>query len=471
MVKHINVIFDSHGNERQKEVCRLWLDPTVNDIVYGGSKGSGKSYLGCSLIFGDALMFPGTRYFIARKTRADLVKHTTPSVYEVLDSWGIPRSQYKYNGQDNIWKLSNGSEVLFLDAKDEPSDPEFHRFGSMQMTRGWIEEAGEFTESAKNNLHISVGRWKNDSFNLPLPGKLLQTCNPTKNYLFRDYYKPNKEGTLDKWKAFVQAYPEDNKMLPNGYLENLRRTLSKNEKERLLYGNWEYDDSPDALIDYEATLDMWTNAVDMKGKYIVVDVARFGRDTTRITVWKGLKLTRLLTMEKSGVDEVAEVIKSVAYEEQVPYSCIIVDEDGVGGGVRDLLRGTKGFIANSSAIVIASETQNFANLKAQCAYKLSEMINEHKIAVSTDIDGKDRELLIEDLGMIRSKDIDKGGKLKLMPKDEVKEHLGRSPDIGDTFIMRMFFELKPKSGIAQSEVARRRHLIQRRKRDSSFRMA
>jgi hypothetical protein len=37
--------------------------------------------------------------------------------------------------------------------------------------------------------------------------------------------------------------------------------------------------------------------------------------------------------------------------------------------------------------------------------------------------------------------MDKDGKLKIVPKDEVREALGRSPDTGDTFLMRMYFEL------------------------------
>ena len=58
--------FNTHGNLKQKEVCKLWVDATTTDIAYGGSKGSGKSYLGVSLIFGDAFLYPGTNYFIAR---------------------------------------------------------------------------------------------------------------------------------------------------------------------------------------------------------------------------------------------------------------------------------------------------------------------------------------------------------------------------------------------------------------------
>ena len=41
------------------------------------------------------------------------------------------------------------------------------------------------------------------------------------------------------------------------------------------------------------------------------------------------------------------------------------------------------------------------------------------------------------------KDADKDGKRRVVPKDEVKEVLGRSPDSGDCLLMRMYFELKP----------------------------
>ena len=37
--------------------------------------------------------------------------------------------------------------------------------------------------------------------------------------------------------------------------------------------------------------------------------------------------------------------------------------------------------------------------------------------------------------------MDKDGKLKIVGKEDLKEALGRSPGVGDTFLMRMYFEL------------------------------
>lgn len=99
----MKLVFDTNGNERQKEVARHWLDPNVSEIAYGGSKGSGKSFLGCSLIFGDAFIYPETHYFIARKKLNDLRKFTIPSIYEVFNIWGIKEGYYNFNAQDNFF--------------------------------------------------------------------------------------------------------------------------------------------------------------------------------------------------------------------------------------------------------------------------------------------------------------------------------------------------------------------------------
>src|SRR6478609_7912358 len=126
----MRLLFDTNGNEKQKEAARYWIDDTTFDILYGGSKGSGKSYLGCSLIFGDAFLYPGTHYFIARKKLNDIRKFTIPSIYEVFKHWGLTEGYYKYNGQDSYFDLHNGSRVYLLEAKFLPGDPYYQRFGS-----------------------------------------------------------------------------------------------------------------------------------------------------------------------------------------------------------------------------------------------------------------------------------------------------------------------------------------------------
>lgn len=437
----MKIIFDTKGNEKQKECARQWINPSVTDIAYGGSKGSAKSFTGCSLIFGDAFLYPETHYFIARKKLNDLRKFTIPSIHEVFGIWGIGSKYYNFNAQDSVYTLYNKSKVYLLEAKYMPSDPLFYRLGSMQMTRGWIEEAGEFPEAAKNNLMASIGRWKNDVYNLS--PKLLQTCNPSKNYLYKEYYKKNKEGRLESWKRFIQALPTDNKMLTKEYLENLNRTLNANEKERLLYGNWEYDDDPTTLCNYDNILNLFTNDFpNLKGeKYITCDVARLGSDKIVVGLWDGWRV-KIYTFNKKIITESYEFIDKLRKEHNIPVNKILCDEDGVGGGLVDMLK-CKGFVNNSRAL----KGENYDNLQAQCAFMLAEKINSNGMFIQAN-DSKEQEDIVEELEQLKQKNMDVDMKKGIIGKDKVKELIGRSPDYRDMLLMRMWFELNKQTFIA-----------------------
>jgi len=436
--------FNTHGNEKQKQVARYWIDNTTTDIVYGGSKGSGKSYLGVSLIFGDAFIYPGTHYFIARKSLTNIRKFTIPSIHEVFGHWGITPAMWKYNGQDNFYELFNKSRVYLLDAKYLPSDPEYYRFGSMQMTRGWIEEAGEFEEAAKNNLMASIGRWMNDEYKLH--PKLLQTCNPSKNYLYREYYKRHKDGTMEPYKQFVQALPVDNRLLPSQYLTNLERTLSKNERARLLHGEWETDDDPSALIDYEKILDVFTNTHVPGGtRYVTADIARLGGDKIVIVKWDGWRGT-VEHYSRQTLDVTSTYIQTAMTKNETGRSNCLIDSDGLGGGPVDFLK-VKGFVNNGRPLPSpdrpnSDEPENYVNIKSQCYFRLAERINKNGLFLTCESE-QVKQWIIEELECVRQKTLDSDMKKAVLPKDKVKEVLGRSPDFADAIMMREYFDLKP----------------------------
>lgn len=437
--------FNTQGNEKQKLCAKYWIDDETTDIVYGGSKGSAKSYTGCSLIFGDAYIYPETHYFIARKNLNDLRKFTRPSIHEVFNNWGITDKYYKFNGQDNYYELYNKSKVFLLDAKYLPSDPDYYRFGSMQMTRGWIEEAGEFEEKAKNNLQASLGRWKNEFYNLK--PKLLQTCNPSKNYLYRDYYKPSKEGKLPEWKKFIQALPTDNKMLPKEYVENLLKILSGNEVERLVKGNWEYDDNPYALFDYEDILNTFSNEFLYsygEKRYLTCDIAYEGSDLFVIGYWEGLTLMQIWAIDKIDEVLVSKKINEIRVEKGVPISNVVYDADGLKTFVRQssktgYLADAKEFHNGGSPIKVKGRLENFKNLKAQCYFFLAEKVKENHVYIATK---EYRKQIIEELEQIRKLPLADDGKIAMEKKKDLKDRLGRSPDFADMIMMRMFFELK-----------------------------
>lgn len=444
-------------NPKQLEAVEAWLDDSIEEILYGGGKGGGKSYLGSSLIFGDALIYPDTHYFIARKELIDLRKFTVPTIHEVFKNWGLKFEQYAtFNGQDNVFNLTNGSKVFFISCADVPSDPLFERFGSMQMTRGWLEEAGEIPENAKANLWLSVGRWKNDEYGLKK--KLFITANPKKGWMKRDFIDPWKLDLLAPNRKFIQALATDNPYLPKDYVESLKNEKDAVRRQRLFYGDWDYEEDKDSIVSFDALTDAFSNTlVKDNQKYLTIDVARFGEDSTVFSFWEDLELTKIERRQKQSIPETIQTAKDFASTYQIPWSNIIIDEDGVGGGVVDGMQGVRGFIANSTPLPTTSEIRgrvhkvashlvsktNYKNLKSQCGFKMAELINEHKTAFKVP---EYRDAILEEAtAVLRHKDVDGDGKLALISKDKVKESIGHSPDVFDTILMRAWFELRKEA--------------------------
>ena len=409
--------------------------------MFGGGAGGGKSWLGCEWLLTNCYFYPGSKWFIGRAELKRLMASSYVTWTKVCKHHSIPLSDWKLNGQYNFIEFTNGSRIDLLDLAYKPSDPMYERLGSLEYTGGWVEEAGEVNFMGVDVLRSRVGRHMNKD--LGLAPKTLFTCNPNKEWLYREVYKPFKEGQLKNEWAFIQSLYNDNPHTAADYKLSLSDIVDKATKERLMFGNWEYDDDPNQLMEYDAIIDLFTNFVPASDqRYLVADIARYGSDRTVITVWKGMQLEFIKMAEKQGIDETTEDIKGLEQLYKIPRSHILIDEDGVGGGVKDHLRGCKGFVNNSTPLEYKGVKQNYQNLKTQCSYILAEKVNNREISVLT-TDERVKESLIEELEQIKSKDLDKDGKLKIKNKDEVKEALGRSPDIADCLMMRMYFELRP----------------------------
>ena len=399
-------------------------------------------------------MYPGIKCFVGRKELKRLMQSSFETFKKVCKYHEIPDGDWKLNGQYNFIDFANGSRIDLLDVNYQPSDPMFERFGSTEYTIGWLEEAGEIVFGAFDVLKTRVGRHLNKEYNIH--PKVLLTCNPKKNWLKRMVWKPWKTGTLSKKYAYIQSLYSDNFHTADTYGETLSEIVNKQTKQRLQKGNWDYDDADNCLVDNGAISDLFTNHIDGGGKYATLDVARFGVDTCVMKLWEGLRVYKIITWDKTAINVTAEKVKKIIFDEKIPRSRLIIDEDGVGGGVVDLLPGCKGFIANSSVLEnpgakpirilrngeyrLATPKDNFKTLKDQCGYLLAQRINDRLIAIDCE-DEAERDLIEEEISELKDKDPDSDTKKQLMPKSEIKENIGRSPDHLDCLIMRMYFEL------------------------------
>jgi hypothetical protein len=425
-------------HHKQTIALDLLEDKSTEQIFFGGAAGGGKSALGCYWQLKNRIKYPETRGLIGRSKLKALKDTTLKTFFEIAKMQGLKRdTHFKYHQQQSLITFANGSEIMLKDLFAYPSDPNFDAFGSLEITDAFIDETPQIVRRAKNVLKSRI-RYRLDDFGLCQ--KILLVGNPSKNWVYQDFYKPHKEGTIESEKAFIQSLLSDNPYISKQYRKGLM-SLSKVDKQRLLYGNWEYEDDDNAVMSFEAISDLWTNDFveeNLKERYLTADIALHGSDRFVIGLWHGWVLKKVFVFKKLDADQVERKLKEIANNYNVPRSHITYDADGLGTFLRGYLRGAIPFNNGSKAL----RNENYQNLKTQCAYKFGEKVNDGEIYIE---DNLYKDHIIEELEQIKKEDVDRDGKMKITPKQKVKEILGRSPDFSDMCIMRMIFELRSKS--------------------------
>lgn len=433
---------------KQEHAIYFLKDKVTEEVLYGGAAGGGKSALGCLWLIEMCQKYPGSRWLMGRSKLKTLKQTTLKTFFELTTKLKV-KGQFTYHQGDQTIYFNNGSEIILKDLFTFPSDPDFESLGSLELTGAFIDECSQVDYKAWQMVKSRI-RFKLGEFGL-IP-KMLGTCNPAKNWTYKEFYKPAKEKALELYRRFIGALPTDNPYLEPSYLQSLLR-LDKNSRERLYFGNWEYDDDPSMLIDYDSIVDYFTTPEEYKTgyhikaeglKYMTIDVARKGKDKTVFRIWHGWVCIARYSMDKSLVPETVAMARKLAEKNGVALTNIIADEDGVGGGVVDYLR-CNGFVNNSTPLEMLQGKEyvkpNYDNLKSQCSILMAEMITSRQSGEICD-DDEVKETTSEEMEQVKLKDIDKDGKLSIVPKDVVKEKLGRSPDEWDSIMMRYWFALR-----------------------------
>lgn len=419
---------------KQTQAIDILENTTHNVLVYGGGAGGGKSILGTYWIVKSCLKFPNTRWLIGRSRLKILRETTLLSLFEVCKLQGLqPLIDYTYNEQKSTITFHQTKSVILLkDLFHMPSDPQYNSLGSLEVTGVFVDEAAEISPIAYSILQSRI-RYQLDKYNL-IP-KTLLTCNPSKTWIYTQFYQKHINGTLDENHAFIQSLVTDNPHISKHYIKQLQ-SLDQMNKKRLLFGDWSYSDDDMTLFHIDKLNDMFTNSYVKGGeKYMTIDVARFGRDKSVVCVWDGWKCIQIKTWDKNTLDELANNVIKIASDFHISRSNIIADADGVGGAIPDIVKGIKSFVNNSKAL----NGENYKNLKSQCYYALSNKVANGDVYIQT-TDTIMKQNIISELELCKMYNIDKDNKLSITPKEQIKGLLGRSPDIADALMMRAFFE-------------------------------
>ncbi len=174
------------------------------------------------------------------------------------------------------------------------------------------------------------------------------------------------------------------------------------------------------------------------------DIARYGDDKTYIYKRKGYKGLGFVGWEKLDTMETAA---RGAKEYNISYEkpdYINVDTNGLGVGVYDRYNqiGLRGIAQDCNSNYKATDTA-YLNKRTEMYHNLADAI---KKGAYTPYDANLEEELLAVTYSLTEK-----GLIKLCPKDEIKDVIGRSPDKADSVALSYYENYPPKKNIDETE--------------------
>jgi hypothetical protein len=399
--------------------------------------GTGKTTMGILKGMDLSIRYPGNLGLVVRASFRDL-QDSTMSDFTKYTGIKIPSSK-------NV-KLANGSEIMFRHL-DELAGI------TQNVNLGWfyIEQAEEF-ESDKEFELLGGRLRRKDCFR---QGFIIANTNGH-NWIWRKWKNVGGEEYMcDKpynpptgvdgieysgYASLTEATTFDNiRNLPPDFIAALeiKKTTAPANYRRFVLNSWEDTDTADKVIPYESLLKSVNRDLrDYCDDYVVIscDPAEQGDDKSVILVFKGCKIIDSLVTEKKELMETAGNIMAKFHQHFA--NCIVIDDIGVGAGVRSRLREIMG--PDKSHVIMpintgraARDPVRFNRLRDEIWMHASQLFKDGYVSIPKD------DTMVEDLAAM-TYSMNSKGQVQVARKKDVKKLLGRSPDRGDAVVMGLF---------------------------------
>ena len=406
--------------EKQKEYLRLYKTQIIPKLsvlrehhrfytIHGG-RGSGKS--------------TSVAKWLTQKMTAET--HTLLCTREIQNSLAESSYQmlvdmiaYQELGGWNIQKEKifndNGSKIIFHGLRDNKSANSLKSYVNIDLV--WCEEAQSLSA---NSLRLLLPTIREEG------AEFYFTYNPETEEDAVEIIK-TRQDVLD-----VEVNWNDNPFFPEQLRMEMEADFKTDPDEAEHVWNGQYrKQAENAVMSRLAVHEAMEREVDTEGDYqIAVDVARYGSDSSIISMRKGLKMIDLKEYKNISLVELCGHIEVIAGNNH--DMTIKVDETGVGGGVVDILQG-RGY-RNVIGINFGSkpqDTDKFADLPSEmwCTFPISDVS------------------LLNDSGLFheltdRRFSYDHKARRQVESKDSYKaRNGGKSPDKADSVLM-LYYEPK-----------------------------
>jgi len=336
----------------------------------------------------------------------------------------IPQEAIEWRFLKNEKKLMIGDAVIDFRSADKPQN--WEGFGYDLII---LNEAGIILK----NRYLWENAVRPMLLDNPNSRAIIGGVPKGKNLFYELWQKASTGELGDQWAAFsLTTY--DNPLIDPKEIENLKKELGDERIIRQeIYGEF-IDADETYLFNYEDLIqatklqhqpdgvEVWGLDVGLTHDEAVL-VKRRGRCVYEIKTWRGLGDAMAL----------ANIVAEEFYRSPIKPYRIYVDTIGIGWGVADRLI-EKGMPAAHANFAEGTKSgfQQYKNKRAEAYFRLQEEISKGGLKIPED------SLLLSELAILRYTHDKKTGKIVIIPKEEIKQELGRSPDRADALALTFY---------------------------------
>lgn len=413
-------------------------------VLFGGAKGGSKTVSGCRIIAHDVARYKGGRYLVFRQNYTTL-HLTTVSTFERF----FP-PELVIRKTEKRWYLVNDNEIDFV-AADRTKDRNYEKIRGLESTAIMVDEAPEFDDEFYGLLPSLIRR---DAFHVETsevhPGWIYLTANPVPgtNYVKR-HFIDERTRVSDGTHVFIPSLPDDNPLLPKGYIDRAFSRMTPETLAMLRHGDWNVETSEFVVVPPAHLAPLLIDRVSDRTPVCAgIDIGLGRPDKTVVwcanaagEMWKEDTFELYDTMAQADrLGPVVERVKSAGGK-------VYIDEGSVGKGLVDRLRrmfGSSTIVGVMFGAAAEEERQPSGRMERVHDLKRDQLyfwFREDVIAASEAyVNGGGAGLRIErDEALVEELEntlyVPKDRYMKVEPKDEIKRKIGRSPDDADGAVL------------------------------------
>ena len=418
---------DLNLTNRQAIAYEALINDTTRAILYGGSKGGGKSYLLCWWAYLWSLhicktygILPSDRPtplgFLGRKQSIDFKKTT-------LETWlrVIPPTTYEIKRQDGEIVLFNGACKLFFGGLD--SQETINKFNSAEFAFFALDQA---EETNREDVAVLRGALRLTINGKQPPYKELYTANPSDCWLKEDFVDHNLKNHV-----YIPALPSDNPYLPTNYIDTLEQAFRHSPALLRAYrdGDWSALKATNHLISTEDLNKLQGIHIHSAKDYrIVICDPATTHDECVIYCMHNNKIIDQQILQGAN-DPMAIAGHLVIMANKHNVLDIGGDSIGLGGPIFARVDEFKLYRVHYINSAKSSIQDQFDNTRAEIYWTLMQKIIDKQIPYPEDEELR-RQLINTTYEVIGS-----NGSIRITKKDKIKGVIGCSPDRADAFAM------------------------------------